>query len=711
MTKSVTDIHQFYTVSGGISSALELRHLLDGTIRKVRNATHLVKQRRPDSNSVMLGWGNKRNTEKAKVIADEVGIPYWRLEDGFISYLGHPSLGDRRFSLIIDRKGIYYDATGPSELEDLLNNPDWWTPELEKNARRLLTIIHQWHISKYNHEPQVDERQFGSLLTADNTNQKNCAKPVLVVDQTYGDCSVEYGLADSNSFKVMLESALAENRNAEIWVKIHPDVVLGSKKGYLSELVRELPYGGDRIRLITDKVNAQSLFRQVDKVYVVTSQLGFEALLYGKSVTCFGVPFYSNWGLTDDRVKCRRRIQKHSVESLFVAACLKYTRYIHPETLKSCALEEAIELIIQQKCYQKSAVNTLYAVDFSLWKRAFIHRFVGGEAKKVTYVGRLEQALNKFEPGDGLLIWGRKFEQSLVGLDKRYPVWRIEDGFIRSHGLGVELRRPSSLVIDRQGIYYDATRPSDLENILKQQAFSDSDRRQGHSLIEHMLSNRVSKYNLTSATVDIRQGAKLGQNVILVPGQVQSDASLQFGCVDIKTNEALLEAVRKANPDAWIVYKPHPDVVGGHRDGGFSLEEAKSIADRVITTGDIFAAIKQADEVHVLTSLTGFEALLQKKRVVTYGLPFYAGWGLTDDRHRCPRRNRTLMLEELVYGALARYPRYINWHTRRFSTVENTILDLTAARQAGQREVSPVSAWCGRTVRKAHFLLEAVSQR
>jgi len=60
-----------------------------------------------------------------------------------------------------------------------------------------------------------------------------------------------------------------------------------------------------------------------------------------------------------------------------------------------------------------------------------------------------------------------------------------------------------------------------------------------------------------------------------------------------------------------------------------------------------------------MTSLAGFEGLLRGKRVVTYGIPFYAGWGLTDDRHRSERRTRKLILDELVAGCLLKYPRYM----------------------------------------------------
>ncbi|HJZ17667.1 MAG TPA: hypothetical protein VJ251_19865, partial [Stellaceae bacterium] len=59
----------------------------------------------------------------------------------------------------------------------------------------------------------------------------------------------------------------------------------------------------------------------------------------------------------------------------------------------------------------------------------------------------------------------------------------------------------------------------------------------------------------------------------------------------------------------------------------------------------------------------GFEALLRGRRVVVYGRPFYAGWGLTSDLTGIDR-GRRLTLEELVAGALILYPRYLDPVTR-----------------------------------------------
>src|SRR3546814_1186728 len=64
-----------------------------------------------------------------------------------------------------------------------------------------------------------------------------------------------------------------------------------------------------------------------------------------------------------------------------------------------------------------------------------------------------------------------------------------------------------------------------------------------------------------------------GKTVILVPGQVEDDASIRFGCTDVRTNIALLKAARAARPDAFIVYKPHPDVVSGNRTGKIQRSE------------------------------------------------------------------------------------------------------------------------------------------
>jgi capsular polysaccharide export protein len=167
---------------------------------------------------------------------------------------------------------------------------------------------------------------------------------VLVVDQTWGDMSVVLGLASEASFRDMLDAACRDNPGAEVVVKGHPDVLGGKKRGYLVG-----PARGDDVRILAENINPIALVEQVDKVYVATSQLGFEALLVGKPVTCFGAPFYCGWGLTEDRVRIVRRARQRSLVELFHAAYVRYARYVNPETGRRCQLEDIIAYLATRR--------------------------------------------------------------------------------------------------------------------------------------------------------------------------------------------------------------------------------------------------------------------------------------------------------------------------------------------------------------------------
>ena len=670
----------------------------------------------------VIGWGYKKRAKLAAKLAKKTGRPFFNLEDGFISYLGHPALGDRRFSLIVDKSGIYYDATQPSDIENLLNNSGWLTPELLARATNLLEIIRQYQISKYNHEPVgwVEERnptafEFDSGVASESVgfhsvlpNLRERKNRVLVVDQTYGDCSVKYGMADDSSFRAMLDAALSENPDSEVWVKVHPDVVLGKKKGYFElEACGQKIKGFDnnRIRVLAEKVNAQSLFPYFNKVYIVTSQLGFEALWHGKEVVCFGVPFYSGWSLTDDRVPCPRRKQKHTIESLFAAACLKYTRYIDPETGERCELEDVVELIALQRQYQQQEVNTLYLVGFSLWKRAFLKYFLGGMAQTIKYAKSINKASKVAKTGDGVLIWGAK--EYAYTPPCGVKLYRCEDAFVRGQGLGAELKRPTSLILDRQGIYFDCSRPSDLEEAINNIKLSPDQIQYGKGLRKRLVKQRVSKYNLAGKQQNIFVDAQPQQKKILVTGQVDSDASIRHGSPTISSNHELLVQIRKHKPDAYIVYKPHPDVVFAGREGYIPESEVLNWADQMVTDGDIFDCIAQSDEVHVMTSLAGFEALLQNKTVHVWGCPFYSGWSLTVDHCENERRKTERSIDELVYFAYSYYSRYINWDTRRFTTPERMMNGLQNVTEQ-ELSTNALARWILRQKRKAGYLFEAL---
>ena len=149
------------------------------------------------------------------------------------------------------------------------------------------------------------------------------------------------------------------------------------------------------------------------------------------------------------------------------------------------------------------------------------------------------------------------------------------------------------------------------------------------------------------------------QKIIFVPGQVDNDASIKLGG-DNMTATDLLSIVRADNPQSYIIFKPHPDVISGQRPGLCDQKLAEQSADLYTANTPVNLLVDACDEVHTISSLTGFEALLRGKKVHCYGLPFYAGWGLTQDRKTCARRTRKLSLAALVAGTLIKYPRYFD---------------------------------------------------
>lgn len=313
----------------------------------------------------------------------------------------------------------------------------------------------------------------------------------------------------------------------------------------------------------------------------------------------------------------------------------------------------------------------IYAVGFSAWKKARVRQCF--PSAQVRFANRFEDVPVRAV----VAVWGMQCVPESQG----FQVLRLEDGFLRSVGLGADLTRPTSWVVDDVGLYYDATRPSKLELLLAETVFDPEQLQRATALQQRIVSAGLTKYNIGTPQWSRPKTAK---RVLLVPGQVESDASLAYGAPEIRTNMGLLQAVRRANPDAYIVYKPHPDVVAGLRAEGNNEHDAQHWCDEILLDAAMAEVLASVDEVHVLTSLTGFEALLRNQPVYCYGQPFYAGWGLTNDAIAHPRRTRRLTLAELVAGTLIAYPLYLSRVDNALITPEQALEQLLAWRnQAG----------------------------
>jgi capsular polysaccharide export protein len=319
---------------------------------------------------------------------------------------------------------------------------------------------------------------------------------------------------------------------------------------------------------------------------------------------------------------------------------------------------------------------------FSLRKRRLLQAFT--RRTDVRFVSSGQEV----PPGADLLLWGAA--EAPAGTPRDARIVRVEDGFVRSVGLGADLTRPVSWVFDPVGIYFDATRPSALEQLLSHADFSADEIARAAQLAHRIVQAGLTKYNLAAPDWE---RPRHDRQVVLVPGQVETDASIAKGCVDVRTNMALLRAVRAARPDAWIVYKPHPDVVAGLRGRGVGEDEAAGVADEVLVHGSMHDLLAKVDEVHVMTSLAGFEGLLRGKPVVCWGQPFYAGWGLTRDMCPHQRRTRRRSRDELVAAALLRYPVY---HAAGRACTAEGAVDYLVGRKAS---LPTKDAWWRRWVR------------
>ncbi|MCP4177422.1 MAG: capsular polysaccharide biosynthesis protein [bacterium] len=328
-------------------------------------------------------------------------------------------------------------------------------------------------------------------------------------------------------------------------------------------------------------------------------------------------------------------------------------------------------------------MNEIYFLfGFSIWKKRLLKPFFLTEfSSKIYYCDTLFQATRKgLDKNSKVFIWGVKdyYDENLYKvisyLEKHAISFsRVEDGFIRSVNLGSAHYMPYSLILDSRGIYYDSRKESDLENIYNNYDFNKSTNlfNRTSNLIKEIITLKISKYNhLCHDKLNInREGY---DKVILIPGQVADDASIKYGGCGMD-NEQLIAEVRKNNPNSFLIYKQHPDVSAGYRLEGVEDNFIYNNCNLVLNNVSIDSCIDIADEIHTISSLCGFEALIRDKKVVTYGLPFYAGWGVTEDKQTCARRMRKLTVTQLVAGALILYPKYINPKTKQLCTVEIVI--------------------------------------
>jgi capsular polysaccharide export protein len=289
----------------------------------------------------------------------------------------------------------------------------------------------------------------------------------------------------------------------------------------------------------------------------------------------------------------------------------------------------------------------------------------------------------------GIVRWGGRVPAktaSLIARARGLPVWYLEDGFLRSVGLGKSLAVPISIAADDLGMPVDASASSRLERLISGSAGSTGSdvAALGADIREALVRHRLSKYNnlphrppMLDPTIRRR---------ILLVDQVFGDVSVPMaGGSAGSFAQMLKDAVASG---AQCVVRTHPDVMAGFRKG-YITEQAARTPGVILMADAISAAsvLSAVDEVWTVSSQFGLDALLRGIPVRCYAAPFYAGWGLTEDRLgkasavMTPRRLARPTIDQLTAAAFALYPSYRDTVTWQEIDVFRAIETLFAERQ------------------------------
>lgn len=384
---------------------------------------------------------------------------------------------------------------------------------------------------------------------------------------------------------------------------------------------------------------------------------------------------------------------------LRLSQLLGMARYFDPFTGLQTTLAALVAVLGDWRRQIEANRTIAAACGMAWWKHDEIRRFLWLPERSVPIMRHPRRAIAEARKAGGkLAVWPSRIGPDMLERAAKQGVElvRIEDGFIRSAGLGSDLVPPASVVVDQRGIHFDPSGPSDLEHILAHAAFPPDLLARAQALRRTIVAAGISKY--AASPDQDRPERPADRRVVLVAAQVEDDMSVIAGGGGIRSNLEVLRRARACEPEADIWYRPHPDIEAGHRLGAVDDRLVLQYANRIVRDSAMASLLDTVDAVHVLTSLTGFEALLRGKQVTCHGTPFYAGWGLTTDAGDVPaRRGRRLTIDQLVAGVLILYPRYLDPVSRLPCPVE--VLVARMAEGQAPNRLGPVSwlrRWQGR---------------
>ncbi|WP_300379276.1 hypothetical protein [Clostridium sp.] len=329
------------------------------------------------------------------------------------------------------------------------------------------------------------------------------------------------------------------------------------------------------------------------------------------------------------------------------------------------------------KALNNLRTKSIILFGFSTWKHDFIQKMLNRPCIFITtqdsnnddFMKVFIKNLNFIED---IYVWSynEPFWLNSVCTNANLNFYRVEDGFIRSKGLGLDKSIPKSLIFDNSGyLYFDSIRQSNLHMLIRNTDLSIYNLERTKGIIQTLVKYNLSKYNIINKVRNIYY-----QDAILVIGQNEKDISIHKSGALFTTNEALLDYVIKSNPNREIIYKPHPDTIKNPKTRLSYPENLKGILV-IDDLNHLFNNISCISEVHTISSLLGFEFLLRGIKTYCYSRTWYSGWGLTEDTYMSKDLNLKKTIEEIFYCAYILYPTYYSY-TYEHSSVEKIMTEL-----------------------------------
>lgn len=609
----------------------------------------------------VAGWGYKPSGIKAKKLALRKNKKYILMEDGFIAKI--PFLKkDCLISMVLDTKAPYFDTSVITDLEQILIQKD--PLKLPSEASDLLQ---RWRSLK----PKKYSSFIKQTACFDSVNLKNC---VVIIDQIKGDAALDERITGKAPFQKILEFISSNYPEKTVLIKPHPrkgEGFFNKKESAVGDYLKKYPQL--KIEVLPPHFELDVIKENIQEVLVVNSLMGFELLLNNYKVRTFGSPWYAGWGLTSDEYLCERKLNSKkdlSLEFLFYCTYALYNVYVHPVTRKRCSFEDILDHIELQKNIINEFPKKIAILNAQKWKKPYYDKFL--QFCDLRYIS--EKELNTLTPDEGLVSWGQRFNQSYLDYlrKKGFKVYQCEDGFLRSFGLGCELTQPFSLSFDDKGLYANPKLESKLNDLVTK-PLNTKEFKESQLFIRLFKSLRLTKYlsvgqELSPPLLDFLVKNK-DKKVMLVCGQVADDVSFLNSGFSQLTFQSLISTIKVENPDSLVIYRPHPDCFKGIRQGEVFLEEA----DYVDIESNIASLLDISEEIHVVNSLTGVEALLMGKKVVCWGNSWYCGRGLTVDKGSEIQSKTAVSLEQLVHGAYIKNPIYFDYNSNQYTSVFNLL--------------------------------------